>query len=441
VKFRLTIRLKIFLIIAGILITTAVLFQTASVFVLEEIIRNNIKDELKTVYFVYKDSFDTNADQNGFFRGRDRQFGGFSTILASDLTILFSNAPRFAGIGRLPRELYLAVENDFLKSKDGFIIYSTDRVDEFVKKNPSGSGPLPGGLPVGAAPPPSGEGPYMVFLIGRLDEEHLVFMEKPTDNIREGIDYASDAIFVTIIFVLLTGLAVAVPISFVFTKPIYRIKKKAEAVADLDFKYSLKIRNKDEFGELASTMNYISEKLEDTLGDLQSRNDQLRRLSHTDALTGLANRLKIDSFLDDELYKAENRGVPFSVIMIDIDHFKEVNDLHGHQEGDRILVMIGDILKKNSRQIDLAGRWGGEEFIIILPDTGIRGASAMAEKLRRIIENTDFGKSGRLTASFGAGEYEKGLGLTKFIENVDRALYHVKENGRNAVMESVINCG
>lgn len=166
--------------------------------------------------------------------------------------------------------------------------------------------------------------------------------------------------------------------------------------------------------------------------ELREKFVELEKLSVTDKLTGLYNRNKIEQVLAYELERSSRYNTKFSVVLIDIDHFKSINDTYGHNVGDRVLITFSDIMSRvASRKTDIVGRWGGEEFIVICSETDDEGASVLAEKIRENIYSHDFLQVGRVTASFGVGEYVRGLDSQHFIELVDKALYQSKSNGRN----------
>ena len=165
---------------------------------------------------------------------------------------------------------------------------------------------------------------------------------------------------------------------------------------------------------------------------------QTRDLSNTDSLTRLANRRFFQVALDKEYAQARRYGANFSLIMIDIDHFKRYNDAHGHLQGDKVLRDVAQILQDNIRGIDLAARFGGEEFIILMPRTNKEGARAAAEKLRRCVAEREFTGAaqsqpeGRLTLSLGIAEFpEDADNLETLQELADQALYQAKKDGRN----------
>lgn len=167
---------------------------------------------------------------------------------------------------------------------------------------------------------------------------------------------------------------------------------------------------------------------------------RIEELSITDRLTGLYNRLKLDELLSLQVNMAHRYETPFSAIMLDIDKFKSVNDTYGHQVGDTLLQEIATVLKTNVRQEDILGRWGGEEFLILLPSTTLEGAIQLAEKLRVAIEVYDFTTVGKRTSSFGVATYAKGDDTKTVVGRADEALYRAKANGRNMVDSEIYTC-
>ncbi len=157
------------------------------------------------------------------------------------------------------------------------------------------------------------------------------------------------------------------------------------------------------------------------------------RLSITDSLTGLYNRNKLDELLYKE-GKLVNRGSPvFSVVLLDIDHFKNVNDEHGHLVGDQVLKEFARTLKSNIRETDQAGRWGGEEFMVICPNTSLMGAEKLSEMLRATMERAEYPEHIRVTSSFGVAEYFPGESIDNLVKRADEGLYWAKNSGRNCV--------
>ena len=161
---------------------------------------------------------------------------------------------------------------------------------------------------------------------------------------------------------------------------------------------------------------------------------QIEALSVTDSLTGLFNRLKIDETLHNETTRAARYGTSLCIVLFDIDYFKKINDTFGHQAGDQALKQVADIAESRARQVDIVGRWGGEEFIIICPQTGIKGASGLAEGLRSAFSGHDFDMVSGITCSFGVAEYNQGESIADLLKRADTALYQAKAEGRNRVV-------
>jgi diguanylate cyclase (GGDEF)-like protein len=166
---------------------------------------------------------------------------------------------------------------------------------------------------------------------------------------------------------------------------------------------------------------------------LSKANADLARQAITDRLTGMFNRLKLDQSLNSELLRCQRYTGIFSVILLDIDHFKAVNDTHGHLAGDQVLVAVAEVMHAQTREIDIAGRWGGEEFLVLCPNTDSEGARILAEKLRTAIACHDHGDIGHKTASFGVATYRAGDNVSSLVSRADAALYQAKHLGRNRV--------
>lgn len=159
-----------------------------------------------------------------------------------------------------------------------------------------------------------------------------------------------------------------------------------------------------------------------------------KRLSVTDHLTGLFNRQRLDETVDHEIRRAIRHTSAFSIIMLDLDFFKNVNDTYGHKIGDEVLIEVAKILQQQTRKTDVVGRWGGEEFMIICPEPDGQDGEELAEKVRAKIEQHPFAIVGNITASFGVSLYQQSDQDRSIVERVDRALYQAKRQGRNCVV-------
>jgi diguanylate cyclase (GGDEF)-like protein len=173
---------------------------------------------------------------------------------------------------------------------------------------------------------------------------------------------------------------------------------------------------------------------QDKLKELvKERTRDLEDISVTDQLTNIYNRRKIDETLSFEIERASRGNDSFAIIMIDIDKFKNINDAYGHLKGDYVLKEIAKILCDNIRKIDILGRWGGEEFLIVDSEGDKDKVVEFAEKIRKAIELHEFDEVGKVTCSFGVTCYLKNDTASSLIIRADKALYKAKESGRNCV--------
>jgi len=171
----------------------------------------------------------------------------------------------------------------------------------------------------------------------------------------------------------------------------------------------------------------------DDITELMEASLKLKEMAITDGLTQLYNHKHSYYKLEEEITRASRYGNRLSIIMFDIDHFKDINDAHGHQTGDKTLVTVSQVIKNNLRDIDHVGRYGGEEFIVILPQTGLGNAYITAERIRRAIESARFEKANiKITISGGVVEFQDENALT-LIGKADELLFKAKQKGRNTI--------
>ncbi|MFT7880779.1 MAG: diguanylate cyclase [Sulfurimonas sp.] len=167
--------------------------------------------------------------------------------------------------------------------------------------------------------------------------------------------------------------------------------------------------------------------------------DKMKRINEMasyDTLTGLYNRSAFTAAVEYETDRIQRTGSVLSLIYLDIDNFKKINDNYGHETGDKVLHKLAAILENSTRKTDIVGRWGGEEFLILLPDTHLESAELLAEKLRRKIESTDFDISQPVTCSFGVTHYLVPEMVDVMIARADKNLYQAKEEGKNRVISN-----
>lgn len=212
-------------------------------------------------------------------------------------------------------------------------------------------------------------------------------------------------------------------------KVIHPLKDLAQGKAS--FEKRLVPHSADEMGELVQWFNLLTEKLEQDYRAIEL-------LSITDKLTQLYNRAKMEELFEMELNKVQRYNIPFSIIMIDLDHFKSVNDTYGHLTGDEVLKELSNVLTNNIRNTDYLGRIGGEEFLIIATHSDLEQTMILAESLRKKIEAFNFTEVGQKTGSLGVATYKPGDNDTSMLKRADDCLYYAKEHGRNQVVSETV---
>ncbi len=159
----------------------------------------------------------------------------------------------------------------------------------------------------------------------------------------------------------------------------------------------------------------------------------LKNLSQIDTLSGLYNRRFMNKRLEEEIIKYKRYKTPFSILLIDVDFFKKINDTFGHDKGDSIIKQISALLKQNIRDSDICARWGGEEFLILAPNSDLDGALILANNLKELVEKNNFEIKENITISVGVSTFNDNASQEKLLKSADIALYKAKENGRNRI--------
>lgn len=195
--------------------------------------------------------------------------------------------------------------------------------------------------------------------------------------------------------------------------------------------YQFSIREKNR--ELSELNVSLEEKVKERTTELEIIRDDLEKLATTDSLTHIHNRYSIMNILSNEMNRSSRYDSPLSVLLYDIDHFKLINDTHGHDIGDKVLVSLSSIVSSTLRDVDYIGRYGGEEFLIIMPNTLLKDATVYAKRLRQMVENLQFEKVEKVTISIGIVELQKDENIDLIFKRVDDLLYTSKNNGRNRV--------
>lgn len=247
---------------------------------------------------------------------------------------------------------------------------------------------------------------------------------------------------------VLTGLFAVVGLlayllGLMLVRPLDRLSEGAARVAGGDFEVELPVVTGGELGYLTTVFNDMVAKLRSSMLEvdavterLREKNVQLEHLSLTDPLTGLFNRRQLMTVLENELKRAARGGHEFTLLMMDVDHFKSYNDAFGHQAGDDALVRVAEILRRSLREVDCAARYGGEEFVALLPETGMEQAAEVAERICETVRREAF-QGEQITLSIGVASYPAhGASLESVIGSADGALYQAKRRGRDCVVRA-----
>lgn len=225
--------------------------------------------------------------------------------------------------------------------------------------------------------------------------------------------------------------SIAYQLALLIVRPLARLRVGAAEVAKGDLAVELPVEHGGEVG-------YLTEVFNEMVRRLKVSREELERLSTTDGLTGLYNRRYMMDVMEQEVERSKRIGRGFTVVMLDVDHFKKFNDTYGHQAGDSVLKHVAKTLRKATRAVDFPGRYGGEEFILLCPETDLDHAYSVAERIRSKLERRQFDVGGgqlvSVTASFGMAEFPiHGKGAEPVIGAADAALYEAKRAGRNCV--------
>ncbi|HET6778692.1 MAG TPA: diguanylate cyclase [Gemmatimonadales bacterium] len=266
-----------------------------------------------------------------------------------------------------------------------------------------------------------------------------VMAEIPTDAAYHQVRRFRDMTLAIVAGLLLGVTAIAYYLALIIVRPLERLTKGAAEVAEGDLAVDLPTAN-GEVGELTYVFNHMVGRLRESRQQLDAvnetlreRNEELERLSASDSLTGLSNRRILTQRLSEELLRSQRQNHSFTVVMLDVDHFKKYNDAHGHPAGDEVLKRVANILRTSTRAGDCTARYGGEEFAVLLSGKGAEEATQLAERIRERVAEEEF-TAGRITISAGIAEFP-GHGHTAeaVISSADEALYQAKREGRNRV--------
>lgn len=264
--------------------------------------------------------------------------------------------------------------------------------------------------------------------------------------------YAELALLRRITTALVGGLILCIgSLAYLFghnlVRPVRRLSAEAARVAGGNLDVDLPVTGQSEVSYLTQVFNHMvqrlrqgREKLSAANQALLESNKELHQLSITDGLTGLFNRKHIMELLEREISRSRRYGRPVTILMLDIDHFKQVNDSYGHQAGDAVMCRLSDVLRSMVRQVDDVGRYGGEEFLVLLPDSDSHSGAEMAERIRSKIQDIEILANHQkisVTLSIGISSFpQMGRDADAVICTADEALYQAKSTGRNRIVIS-----
>lgn len=263
--------------------------------------------------------------------------------------------------------------------------------------------------------------------IAIAEQELHAYQQSIMAKIRRFLIAAAAALALAVVLVVAVGWMLARSV----LAPVGRLSQCVRDLANGELKLNVNVKRKDELGQLTAAFNAMAAKL-------QENRRLLERLATHDSLTGLLHHGEFLKQLKTEVARSRRYGHPFSLLMLDVDHFKSVNDNHGHQAGDTVLKAVAGILGKSARPADIAARYGGEEFVLILPETDAQAAFAVAERLRETMGRYPIvirkGKHLNVTVSIGVACFPADADKEEaLIAAADQALYAAKKAGRDRV--------
>ena len=232
-------------------------------------------------------------------------------------------------------------------------------------------------------------------------------------------------IFGTILGILFASIAAILLIRSI-VRPLNKAVTHFKHISEGNMNENISVSSQDEIGQVLSELAAMQGKLKILISDL----DQLAR---TDELTGAWNRRRFEETVETEMDRLRRYGQRLSLMILDVDHFKKINDLYGHSIGDQVLIDLSNTIRSSLRVSDSLTRWGGEEFIILCPNTTAETVSKLAERLRKEVSSIEFQKVGNITLSFGVAECGAEETWEQWLHRADEALYLAKSGGRDRV--------
>ena len=287
-----------------------------------------------------------------------------------------------------------------------------------------------------------------IVQLDTLNKQEYIVIFADYEKITEPYLAQTFKLLLTFIIIAFLMFPIMIYLSGIIIKPIYNLVKQSIKIKNRKYNDVSQIESpileiallSASFENMAQSINgyqnSLEEKVKQRTEELLVKNAELLRLSITDNLTKLYNRVKLDKSLQEEMNRSLRYNTNFSIILLDIDYFKKVNDNFGHQVGDEVLIESAQVLSKNIRNVDILGRWGGEEFLVICPETKIEDAIKVASHINAAIKLHKFTTyPNTVTISLGVASFNKDIkNVDDIIFNADKALYQAKEEGRDRVI-------
>lgn len=258
-----------------------------------------------------------------------------------------------------------------------------------------------------------------------IEEQSLESINKDAEAELAQLHNAMRLGVITTLAIGLTALILIVSATTTLLRALDNLLASIEQIASSqDFHNRIPVGSPDEIGRITRSFNQLLDIVERLLNEKDY-------LAITDPLTGINNRLRFTKVLSEEAERKRRSKTPMALVMFDIDHFKHINDTYGHNIGDEALKTLATLVSKEIRATDFFGRWGGEEFVLLLRDDGCDAALVTAEKLRNLIAIAEFPGTGKLTCSFGVAAWDASDSEASLVARADKALYTSKNDGRN----------
>ncbi|MCG3686594.1 sensor domain-containing diguanylate cyclase [Aliarcobacter butzleri] len=287
-----------------------------------------------------------------------------------------------------------------------------------------------------------------IVQLDTLNKQEYIVIFADYEKITEPYLAQTFKLLLTFIIIAFLMFPIMIYLSGIIIKPIYNLVKQSIKIKNRKYNDVSQIESpileiallSASFENMAQSINgyqnSLEEKVKQRTEELLAKNEELLKLSITDNLTKLYNRVKLDKSLQEEMNRSLRYNTNFSIILLDIDYFKKVNDNFGHQVGDEVLIESAQVLSKNIRNVDILGRWGGEEFLVICPETKIEDAIKVASHINAAIKLHKFTTyPNTVTMSLGVASFNKDIkNVDNIILNADKALYQAKEEGRDRVI-------